>query len=54
MKTNCIICAKEIENWDEAYPEKAMKKETPQREQANGIDLTPIPVGGRNGPRVGY
>ena len=21
MKTNCIICSKEVENWDEAYPE---------------------------------
>lgn len=21
MKTNCIVCYKEIENWDEAYPE---------------------------------
>ena len=21
MKTNCMICAKEVENWDEAYPE---------------------------------
>ena len=21
MKTNCIICTKEIENWDQVYPE---------------------------------
>lgn len=21
MKTNCIICAKEVKNWDEIYPE---------------------------------
>ena len=21
MKTNCIICKREVENWDEAYPE---------------------------------
>lgn len=22
MKTNCIICDTEVENWDEAYPER--------------------------------
>jgi hypothetical protein len=21
MKTNCIVCTTEVENWDEAYPE---------------------------------
>jgi hypothetical protein len=25
MKTNCIICKREVENWDEAYPEDALK-----------------------------
>lgn len=38
--------------------ENLIKQDLPyeigQREQDNGIDLTPIPVGGRNGPRVGY
>lgn len=34
---------------------KLIKQNPPyEREQDCGVYLTPIPVGGRNGPRVGY
>lgn len=45
------------ENEDVARQEKLIKQDPPyEREQDCGINLTPIPVpvGSRNGPRVGY
>lgn len=44
MKTNCIICKREVENWDEAYPE--------DKPQVHPIDGTVFRTYGHYGSSV--
>ena len=44
MKTNCIICKREVDNWDEAYPEN--------EERVHPIDGTVFRTYGHYGSTV--